>query len=129
MVVRHLWRCSKSGARDREALSKYDNKQVESNAPLSCKAALAMSIPRNRTISRVWAQTDPLVTGRAENAVSLKLGYIRVGTKVLDTLLFGTLGASALRWWPGRAGLDRARGARDGGVRMGLKGLYGWRRR
>lgn len=94
---------------------------------LSRKAALAMSIPRNRTISRVWAQTDPLVTGRAENAVSLKLGYVRVRTKVLDTLLFGTLGASALGWWPGRVGLNRGRGARDGGVRMGFNGLCSWR--
>ena len=28
MVVLHLWRCSKSGARDRGALSKDDNKGV-----------------------------------------------------------------------------------------------------
>lgn len=86
-----------------------------------------MSIPRNRAISRVRAQTDPLVTGRAENAVGLKLGYVRVRTKILDTLLFGTLGASALGWWPGRVGLNRDRGTRDGGMRMGFKGLCGWR--
>ena len=127
MVALHLWRCSKSGARDRGALSKEDDKGVSGNAPLSRKAALAMSIPRDRAISRVWAQTDPLVTGRAENAVRLKLGYVRVRTKVLDTLLFGTLGASAFGWWPGRVGLDRDRRARDGGVRMGFRGLCGWR--
>ena len=90
-----------------------------------------MSIPRNRAISGVRAQTDPLVTGRAENAVSLKLGYVRVRTKILDTLLFGTLGASALGWWPGRVGLNRdrgrGRGTRDGGVGMGFKRLCGWR--
>jgi hypothetical protein len=60
-----------------------------------------MSIPRNGAISRVWAQTDPLVTGGAENTVRLKLGDIRIRPEVLDTFLFGTLGASALGWWPG----------------------------
>ena len=45
-------------------------------------------------------QMNPLVTGRAKNAIRLKVGYIRVRPKVLDTLLFDTLGASAIGWWP-----------------------------
>jgi hypothetical protein len=60
-----------------------------------------MGVPRDRTESGIWAQADPLVTGRTENAVSVKLGYVWVGTKILDTLLLGTFGPSALGRWPG----------------------------
>jgi hypothetical protein len=94
-------------------------KSYINDAPLSRKTALAMGIPRNGTVSRVWAQTDPLVTGRAEDAECLKLGYVRVGTKVLDTLFFGAFCPSALGWWLCRDGLDGGnRGSRDRGVRM-----------
>ena len=98
------------------------------DAPLTRKTALAMGVPRNGTVSRVWAQTDPLVTGRAEDAEGLKLGYVRVGTKVVDTLFFGTFCPSALGWWLGRAHLDGwARGTRDRGADMRLERVRGWR--
>jgi len=66
-----------------------------------------MGIPGDGTESGIWAQADPLIAGRTEDAVGVKLGYVRVGTKVLDTLLLGTFSASTLGWWAGdvRVGL------------------------
>jgi hypothetical protein len=45
---------------------------------LSGKAALAMGIPRNGAVSRIWAEADPLVARRAEDTVGLELSYIGV---------------------------------------------------
>ena len=70
-----------------------------------------MSIPRDGAKGRIWAQADPLVAGPTEDTVGIELSYIRVGTKVLDTLLLGTFGSSALGRWHG----DRA-----GSVGLGL---------
>lgn len=95
------------------------------DAPLSRKAALAMGIPRDGAISRVGAQTDPLVAGRAENPVGLEFGYVWVRTKVLDTLLFGTFGPSALGRRPGGGCLDGGSRHRTG--RRRFDGL--WSRR
>jgi hypothetical protein len=71
------------------------------DAPLSRKATLAMGIPWDGAERRIWAQADPLVTGRTEDAVRVKLSYVTVGTKVLNTLLLGTFSPSALGRWPG----------------------------
>ena len=45
----------------------YDKEKEDgtSDIPLSGKAALAMGIPRNGAVSRVWAEADPLVARRA----------------------------------------------------------------
>jgi len=72
---------------------------------LACKATLAMGIPWDRAERGIWAQADPLVTGRTENAVRVKLSYVRVGTKVLNTLLLGTFSPSTLGRWPGDVGV------------------------
>jgi hypothetical protein len=60
-----------------------------------------MGIPRDGAKSRIWAEADPLVAGCTENAISVKLSYVRVGTKVLDALLLGTFSSSTLGRWPG----------------------------
>jgi hypothetical protein len=83
------------------------------DAPLSGKAALAMGIPRDGAKRRIWAQADPLVAGPTEDAVGVELSYVRVGTKVLDTLLLGTFGSSALGRWHGN-------GAGSVGLGLGL---------
>jgi hypothetical protein len=69
------------------------------DAPLSGKTALAMGIPGDGAKGRIWAQANPLVAGRTEDTVGVELSYIGVGTKVLDTLLLGTFGSSALGRW------------------------------
>ena len=59
-----------------------------------------MGIPWDGTEGRIWAQTDPLVTGRTEDAVRVKLSYVRVGAKVLNTFLLRTFSPSTLGRWP-----------------------------
>jgi len=121
-----------SGREGQQGISVYEKKSVESgrndDAPLSGKAALAMGIPRDGAKSRIWTQADPFVTGPAEDAVSIKLGYVRVGTKVLDTLLLRTFGSSTLGRWPGdgagaRVGLGFCGGT--GGPCLWFGGLGG----
>lgn len=46
--------------------------------PFAREAALAVSIPRNRTVRRVGAEADPLVTGCTADTVRLELGNIWV---------------------------------------------------
>jgi hypothetical protein len=88
-----LWRCRHSV---------YETKARGTNdAPLSRKATLAMGIPWDGAKRRIWTQADPLVTGRTEDAVRVKLSYVRVGTKVLNTLLLGTFSPSTLGGRPG----------------------------
>jgi hypothetical protein len=84
------------------------------DAPLSRKATLAMGIPWDGAERRIWAQADPLVTGRTKDAVRVKLSYVRVGTKVLNTLLLGTFGPSTLGRWPGDVGVGVSLGFRGG---------------
>jgi hypothetical protein len=95
----------------------------DDDAPLPGKAALAMGIPRDGAKSRIWAEADPLVAGRTEDAVGIKLSYVRVGTKVLDTLLLGTFGSSTLGRGPGGDGDRVGAGLR---FRKGAGGPWLW---
>jgi len=63
-------------------------------------------------------QADPLVTGRTEDAVRVKLSYVTVGMKVLNTLLLGTFSPSTLGRWPGTL---------EFGVSLGFGGWTGGR--
>lgn len=51
---------------------------MTNDAPFSGKTALAVGIPRDGTVSRIWAEANPLVAGRAENAVGIEFSHIRV---------------------------------------------------
>ena len=86
------------------------------DAPFSRKATLAMGIPWDGAKRRIWAQADPLVAGCTEDAVRVKLSYVRVGTKVLNTLLLGTFSPSTF---------GRRRGGIGIGVSLGFRGGTG----
>lgn len=75
-----------------------------------------MGIPWDGAERRIWAKADPLVTGRTEDAVRVKLSYVSVGTKVLNTLLLGTFSPSTLGRWPGDV---------EVGVGLGFRGWAG----
>lgn len=55
-----------------------------------------MRIPRDGTVGRVGTEADPLVARRAEDAVRLKLGDVRIGPEVVDALLLRALSATSL---------------------------------
>ena len=73
-----------------------------------------MGIPWDGAEGRVWAQADPLITGRTEDAVRVKLSYVRVRAKVLNTLLLRTFSPSTLGRWPGDVRLGVSLGFRGG---------------
>ena len=55
-----------------------------------------MCVPRDGTVRRVGTEADPLVAGCAEDAVRLELRDVRVGSEVVDALLFRALSATSL---------------------------------
>jgi hypothetical protein len=94
------------------------------DAPLSGKATLAMSIPWDGAERRIWAQADPFITGRTEDAVRVKLSYVRVGAKVLNTFLLGAFSPSTLGRWHRDVGVGVRLGSVEGpeGRACGLGG-------
>lgn len=74
-----LWRCSRQARKITDMHSVYISLKGGANdAPLSRKATLAMGIPWDGAKRRIWTQTDPLVTRPTEDAVGVKLSYVRV---------------------------------------------------
>jgi hypothetical protein len=117
---RLLWRCRRQARKiTRDSVYMKHKASLEggtNDAPLSRKATLAMGIPWDGAKRRIWAQADPLVTGPTEDAVGVKLSYVRVGTKVLNTLFFGTFSPSTLGRWASDV---------DVGVSLGFRGSAG----
>jgi hypothetical protein len=72
--VEDPWCCKFAGGLNMDG----DGKELRGDAPLSSKAALAVSIPWDRTISRIWAEANPLVAGSTEDTVRFKLSDVRV---------------------------------------------------
>jgi hypothetical protein len=72
-----------------------------------CETALSMGIPGNGAVRRIGPQTDPLVARRTEDAISLKLCDVRVGSQIVDALLFCALGTATF----GRGVSQSLRGA------------------
>ena len=66
------------GTRSRGKLSTMVTSDGIDGIPFAREAALAVSIPRDRTVRRVGAEADPLVTGCTADAVRLELGNIWV---------------------------------------------------
>jgi hypothetical protein len=71
------WRCKLAGGLNMDD-DDDDDKELRCDAPLSSKAALAVSIPWDRTISRIWAEANPLVARSTEDTVRFKLSNVRV---------------------------------------------------
>lgn len=104
----------REGLRGTQYIRNKNEKGETNDAPLSRKATLAMGIPWDGAERRIWAQADPLVTGRTEDAVRVKLSHVRVGPKVLNTLLLGTFSSSTLGRRPGDISVGASLGFRGG---------------
>lgn len=80
------------------------------------ETALAMGIPRNGTISRVWPEPNPLVARGTKDTVSFELADIRVRTEVFDTLLLCAFCTTTLRRGMGKSVGRNFWGEDDGGI-------------